>query len=666
MSLLGKVALLSLVPVVALGVTLGILLNNLIRDQVLNNAKESAVLVSRMGIQPLLSPEDVEQGLSWQRLWTFDKALTSSGLNKRVEQIKIYNRAGDVVYSDNKALIGPSSEDGDGFERALKGDVEVELVSAAEEAAAHGHEAAEDGGQYLEVYVPLRFSDEGKVGGVFEIYMPYGPIAATIAHNTRILYGVLLAGLGILYLALFRIVVGASKTLRTQAVELQQQADERQHQAMHDALTGLPNRLLLKDRVQQAIHIARREGHSVAVLLMDLDRFKEINDTLGHHHGDAVLQQIGPRLRAVLRESDTLSRLGGDEFAIVLPQVPDPAAAMKVVEKLRRALVEPFVVQDLSLEVDACVGIAMYPEHGDDVDTLIQRADVAMYLAKAARSGCEIYTASKDHHSASRLTLLSELRNAISSGELVLHYQPKAEIATGRISGVEALVRWQHPTRGLIQPDEFIPLAEHTGLIRELTSDVMCQAMVQCRRWLDEGMNVGVSVNLSMRNLLDKRFPEETAELLEVWNVPPSLLTLEITESTIMADPMRVLQVVSKLNDMGVSMSVDDFGTGYSSLEHLKSLPISEIKIDKSFVMSMDSSHSDAAIVRSTIELSHNLGRKVVAEGVECEEILQQLDILGCDMIQGFYLSRPVPASDITTMLRGSWNLFDTAIQNAS
>ena len=265
---------------------------------------------------------------------------------------------------------------------------------------------------------------------------------------------------------------------------------------------------------------------------MDLDRFKEINDTLGHHHGDAVLQQIGPRLRAVLRESDTLSRLGGDEFAIVLPNVPDPAAAMKVVEKLRRSLVEPFLVQGLSLEVDACVGIAMYPEHGDDVDTLIQRADVAMYLAKAARSGCEIYTASKDHHSASRLALLSELRSAISTGELVLHYQPKANIATGRIDGVEALVRWEHPTRGLIPPDEFIPLAEHTGLIRELTADVMCQAMVQCRRWLDEGMEMGISVNLSMRNLLDKRFAQDTAELLEVWNVPSSLLTLEITEST--------------------------------------------------------------------------------------------------------------------------------------
>ena len=234
-SLLGKVALLSLVPVVALGITLGILLNNLIRDQVLGNARESAVLVSRMGVQPLLSPEDIEQGLSWQRLWKFDEALTSSGLNKRVEQIKIYNRDGDIVYSDNKALIGPSSEEGHEFEHALKGDIEVELVSAADEAASHGHVAPEDGGEYLEVYVPLRFSDEGKVGGVFEIYMPYGPIAATIAHNTRILYGVLLAGLGILYLALFRIVVGASKTLRTQAVELQNQADERQHQAMHDA-----------------------------------------------------------------------------------------------------------------------------------------------------------------------------------------------------------------------------------------------------------------------------------------------------------------------------------------------------------------------------------------------------------------------------------------------
>jgi diguanylate cyclase (GGDEF)-like protein len=642
------------------------LLNNLIEHQVLASAKESAVLVSRMGIQPLLSREDVEKGLSWQGLWDFDAALGSAGLDKRVEQIKIWNRRSEVIYSTNHTLIGKTFATDRGLRDALRGKVEVELISNAEEAESHGHAIDEDAGGFLEVYVPLQFSDDKKIEGVFEIYIPYGPIAATISHQTRLMYGVLLAGLMVLYLVLFRIVVGASKTLRTQAVELQKQAHEREHQAWHDALTGLPNRLLLKDRVQQAILAARREGHSVAVLLMDLDRFKEINDTLGHHHGDAVLQQIGPRLRAVLRESDTLARLGGDEFAIVLPRVADPAAAIKVVDKLRRALVEPFEVQGFSLEVDACVGIAMFPDHGDDVDTLIQRADVAMYLAKAARSGCEIYTASRDHHSASRLTLLSELRGAISTGELILHYQPKAEIASGRITGVEALVRWEHPTRGLIPPDEFIPLAEHTGLIRELTSDVMCQAMVQCRRWLDEGMEVGISVNLSMRNLLDHRFPEETAELLDVWNVPPSLLTLEITESTIMADPMRVLQVVSKLSEMGVSMSVDDFGTGYSSLEHLKRLPISEIKIDKSFVMSMPHSHSDAAIVRSTIDLSHNLGRRVVAEGVESEEILHRLDALGCDMIQGFYLSRPVPAGEITKMLQGSWNLFDSAISNAS
>ena len=666
LSLLGKVALLSLVPIVMLGFTLGVFLKKLIQDQALNNASESAVLVSRMGVQPLLSVEDVEQGLSWQRLWKFHEALGSSGLDERVEQIKIWNRNGKVIYSDETELIGETPEFGDEVRAALRGEVRVELVSGSDEAASHGHQVSGSNGGFLEVYVPLQFADEVKPRGVFEIYLPYGPIAETIAYNTQILYGVLLAGLAILYLALFRIVVGASKTLRVQATALQRQADERQHQAMHDALTDLPNRLLLKDRLHQAILTARREGQSVAVLLMDLDRFKEINDTLGHHHGDAVLQNIGPRLRAVLRESDTLARLGGDEFAIVLPNVPDPAAAMKVVDKLRHALVEPFLVQGMSLDVDACVGIAMFPDHGDDVDTLIQRADVAMYLAKAARSGCEIYTASKDHHSASRLALLSELRNGIAAGELVLHYQPKAEIATGRITSVEALVRWEHPTRGLIPPDEFIPLAEHTGLIRELTSDVMCQAMVQCRRWLDEGMQIGVSVNLSMRNLLDKRFPQETAELLEVWNVPPSLLTLEITESTIMADPMRVLQVVTELNEMGVCMSVDDFGTGYSSLEHLKRLPISEIKIDKSFVMSMEDSHSDAAIVRSTIELSHNLGRTVVAEGVETEPVLQRLGLLGCDMIQGYYLSRPVPAAEITEMLRGSWNLFDTAVSNAS
>ncbi|MGH2753014.1 MAG: putative bifunctional diguanylate cyclase/phosphodiesterase [Actinomycetota bacterium] len=660
-SLLGKFALLSLVPIVLLAATLGWLLNNLTQQQVLSNAKDSAVLVTRLGIQPLLHPEDVREGFSWRRLWTFDNAMSRSGLDDQVQQIKIWNKDGRIVYSDDSTLIGDSHRPTPALERALRGDIHVKLIPANDQRLGPDDGEDADGGEFLEVYVPLAFETDARPVGVFEIYLPYEPIAAVINEHTRILHGVLLAGLGLLYLVLFRIVVGASRKLRVQASELRKQADESEHQALHDALTGLPNRLLLRDRIHQAILSARREKKSVGVLLMDLDRFKEINDTLGHHHGDAVLQQIGPRLRAVLRESDTLARLGGDEFAIVLPHVPDPAAAIHVVDKLRRALAEPFAIQDLTLEVDACVGIALFPEHGEDVDTLIQRADVAMYLAKGARSGCEIYTPSKDHHSASRLALLGELRSAIESGELVLHYQPKVDVQSREVTSVEALVRWQHPMRGLISPDDFVPLAEHTGLIGELTSDVICQALVQCRRWMDQGIEVGVAVNLSMRNLLDNKFPDEVAELLEVWDVPASMLTLEVTESTIMADPMRVLHIVSRLSDMGVEMSIDDFGTGYSSLAHLKRLPVAEIKIDRSFVRSMDTSASDAAIVRSTIDLAHNLGRRVVAEGVESEETLRRLAALGCDTAQGFYFGEPRAAAEMTPLLPASSASHETA-----
>jgi diguanylate cyclase (GGDEF)-like protein len=386
-------------------------------------------------------------------------------------------------------------------------------------------------------------------------------------------------------------------------------------------------------------------------MIMDLDRFKEVNDTLGHASGDELLKQVGDRLSQSVRESDTVARLGGDEFGVLLPKVVDAEAAVAVARKLRTTLEDPFTIHGLALQMEASIGIALYPEHGGDVQSLLQRADVAMYVAKEHPAGCEVYSRDRDDYSPDRLTLLTGLRRAIDRGELLLHYQPKADLRTGEILGVEALVRWRHPERGMIPPDEFIPAAQKTGVIGPLTMFVLDEALRQCRTWLLQGLELCVAVNLSTRNLLDLHLPEAVAELLARWEVPAGLLELEITESTILADPVRAMQILSRLDEMGVRLSIDDFGTGYSSLAYLKRLPVDELKIDKSFILGMDESENDEVIVRSTIDLGRNLGLRVVAEGVESPQAWSRLAQLGCNVAQGYFLSRPVPAEQLTQWL---------------
>lgn len=430
------------------------------------------------------------------------------------------------------------------------------------------------------------------------------------------------------------------------------QAALSEYQALHDDLTKLPNRVLLHDRISQSILGVDREKSLVAIMLMDLDRFKEVNDTLGHHSGDLLLRQIGPRLRSILRESDTIARLGGDEFAILLPNVVDRPAAVQVADKIKRALDLPFEIQGLKLNIEASIGIAFAPDHGRDVDTLIQRADIAMYVSKGSGSGYAIYTAEQDRHSPNRLLLIGQIRQAMVDQEISLYYQPKASLITGQVTGVEALVRWNHPERGLLSPDEFIPMTENTGLIEPLTLYLIETAVRQCRVWRDAGVELIVSVNVSARSLLDHELPEQIMELLERWNVPPGSLRLEITESTIMEDPVRALAVLDRLHQRKIGLALDDFGTGYSSLSYLKRLPVDELKIDKSFVTNMHTDDDDAVIVRSTIDLGRNLGLEVVAEGVETKEHWDQLIELGCDTAQGYYLSRPIAAGEFMQWMR--------------
>lgn len=434
-------------------------------------------------------------------------------------------------------------------------------------------------------------------------------------------------------------------------VEVRKERNEAQrwinYLAQYDPLTDLPNRHLLYERLGATIISHRREQKSLALLLMDLDHFKEINDTLGHQAGDSLLQQVGRRLQSTLRTGDTIARLGGDEFGILLPDITEENVNATA-GKLLKALEPPFAVEQLTVDVRASIGIGFFPKHGDDKDTIFRRADVAMYLAKQSANGFEVYSPERDSYSPERLALMAELHRSIDNNQLFLVYQPKVDLRTGAATGVESLVRWQHPKLGLIPPDKFIPLAERSSFIKSLTVWGLGAALRQARAWQKEGIQIRVSVNLSARILHDDYFPEYVKELLHRLRVDPAQLEFEITESLIMADPARALGILTELSRMGVTLSIDDFGTGYSSLAYLKKLPVNALKVDKSFVLHMTKDPNDAKIVRSTIELAHNLGLKVIAEGVENREIWDCLLELGCDEAQGYYMSRPLAAAEMT------------------
>jgi diguanylate cyclase (GGDEF)-like protein len=429
---------------------------------------------------------------------------------------------------------------------------------------------------------------------------------------------------------------------------LRSQVDERGFEADHDELTGLLNRRGLFTSLDEKM----APGARVAVLLLDLDGFKEINDTLGHASGDALLRQIGGRLRDALRDADEIARLGGDEFAILVDAAgAAPDEAGEIGRRIRETLAAPFEVAGLSLQVRASVGVALFPEHGTTADELLRQADIAMYQAKQNRTGFAVYASTADPRSGRTLQLSSELERALGAGELVVHYQPKADVRTGAVTGVEALVRWEHPERGLLAPDAFVPIAERNGLIRRLTLQVVRLGLAQQARWRAEGIDLPLAVNLSIANLLDADLPRDIGTLLDDLRVRPGRLKLEITESYLVTDPTLIHGNIQELCGHGVGLALDDFGTGYSSLTHLRRLPIDEIKIDRSFIRDIETDPDDAVIVQSTIDLAHSLNLTVVAEGVETELVWNKLRDFGCDQAQGFYLARPMPAQALTGWL---------------
>jgi diguanylate cyclase (GGDEF)-like protein len=448
------------------------------------------------------------------------------------------------------------------------------------------------------------------------------------------------------------LVVDQTSKLRTQTEALEVQV---LHGSTYDRLTDLPNRMLFHDRVEQAINGAKRNQEIMALLVLDMDDFKEINNTLGHFSGDMLLKQVASRLRASVREIDTVARLGADEFSILLSEIKHKDDALHVAQKLCQSMEREFVLGGINLNMLMSIGIVYFPEHGDDVDSLQQKAEVALYLAKQTKGfSIEVYSPEQDQHSTRRLSLLGELRNAIDSGGLLLHYQPKVDISSHRIVAVESLVRWQHPEHGMLPPDEFISLAERTGLIRPLTYWVLAEALKQCAAWQTHGFSIDVAVNVPVSVLLDTTFSGKLEALLKQHHLAARRLVVEITESSLMEDQEYALQLLSHLSNIGVRISIDDFGTGYSSLAYLRRLPVSEIKIDQSFVMGMLENDNDAVIVRATIGLAHNLGMTVIAEGVAQGAILKKLAIWGCDLAQGHHISPPVDGKAIGQLLGNS------------
>jgi diguanylate cyclase (GGDEF)-like protein len=422
--------------------------------------------------------------------------------------------------------------------------------------------------------------------------------------------------------------------------------------AYADPLTGLPNRALFNDRIGQAVRAAERGKGQLAVLTMDLDRFKHVNDTLGHHMGDLLLREVAYRLhRALQRRTDTVARLGGDEFAVLLPTEGVDGAKL-VARKIVEVLSEPLTIEGHLVDVGASTGIAVYPEHGEDADTLMRRADVAMYSAKRAGTGFEIYDSRHDQNTPARLSLLGELRHAVEHDQLGLLFQPRINLGARTASSAEALVRWHHPERGIVLPERFVPFAEQTGYIKAVTRWVLNSVFRQCAAWHACGIDLRISVNISARDLHTPDFPRSLAELAGAHGMKPDAISLEVTESAVMEDPAHALEILERLHAMDVRLAIDDFGTGYSSLAYLKRLPVDELKIDKSFVMGLVRDRDDAAIVRATIDLAHHMGLTVTAEGVEEASVLETLRRLGCDQAQGNFISPPLPAAALERWIR--------------
>jgi diguanylate cyclase (GGDEF)-like protein len=634
-------AVVSLIPMVSLGWFLSVENRQAMEARTADVYGSMTAGIFELAKGAIVAPEDFAPGATFspERAEALQGLLHRLGGDSSTVRIRIVDRSGRVLFANQPEDADTTLPSSDQFIRALHGGVATRFVRGSISMSMYQPSTL------IEIYLPVSFDDGRGVRGVVVASGVDQSVVAKINGDVRRSQIILAVGLMVLWLVLLPIVVSVSRRLRRSAAH-------NRHLALHDSLTGLPNRNLLEDRLEHAIAGTARTGEHVGLLLLDLDSFKDVNDTLGHAKGDELLQNIAARLTSSVRSCDTVSRLGGDEFAIVLPGISDPAQLALAAERLAANLTEPVTVDGIDVAVHASIGGSMFPQHAETPDGLLRDADIAMYAAKSAKESFVIYSADLDSHSPSRLALVSDFRRALDDdGQLHLHYQPVASPRSGRVHAVEALVRWEHPARGPLTPDAFIPMAEQSGLISRMSAKVLDMALAQARTWLDAGLDISVAVNLSAADLCSPTLLENVHDALTRHGVPADRLELEVTETAVLECPEAAVNVLDVLRALGVTVALDDFGTGYSSLTYLKRLHPDRLKIDRTFVGGMGDEPADAEIVRSLVELAHSLSIGVTAEGVETAETWDLLSGLDCDLVQGYFLSRPMPPADVTAWL---------------
>ena len=632
-----RFTLLTGVSLAIASVAIFVMVRGFVTSQARDAVEQNTRFVAQAVLSRELAPGDFERQLTPARRRALKRLFRQQVMIDDVESAALYDTGGSLRFSTTEpAGAGTAPLHAASAVRATLAGQKIR--TAVEQTTAR------DGSSrtVLRQLVPIWFGD--RAAGVLVTERDYAPIArsvtATFVPIALVLEGVLL----VLFISLFPV-------LRRATRQIDSHMEEIEHQALHDSLTGLPNRVLFHDRIETALANARRTGGRAAVLLLDLDGFKEINDALGHASGDQLLRELAVRLRGTLRDTDTIARLGGDEFGVVMP-AGSADDVLETATRIHVAVDEPFEIGGLSLDVKTSVGGVLYPDDASDADTLVRFADVAMYAAKRNRTRIELYNPAADVSSRESLSLGSELRRALEAGDIVAHYQPKVEVSSGRVVGAEALVRWDHPERGIVLPSQFLPVVQKAGLMGSLTALVLQGAAAEAAAWSRDGLDLGVAVNVDVDALLDPAFPRRVAEVLEETGLAPELLTIELTETSLMADPVRAGYVARELSSVGVRLSIDDFGTGYSSLGYLTALPLAELKIDRSFVGRMTESPMDMVIVRTILDLGSNLDLSVVAEGIESTKAREMLVELGCGLAQGYEFGSPMSAGRLTAFLR--------------
>ena len=626
----------SAVPVLILGLVLGLSYKSEARQRGLTEGRSEAALVAETAVEPTLDGHDLASGLTAAERGNLQRVADRAVGDHTVLRLRVRDLAGRVVFSDDGSGMAPGRPDDEALE-AAKGEPVTLLTRLNQDS----NDAGPRGVSAVEAYRALRAGVPPRPVGVLEVYLPYAPIRHDIDAGTRTVERNVFAGLGALYLVLLGVFFSVSRGLRREAAV-------NAFLAEHDTLTELPNRTLFLRRAEEAVAAARLRGERAVIAIIDLDRFKEVNDTLGHPNGDRLLVEVARRLAERTRPEDTVARLGGDEFGVVLRHVADPEVLLS---RLRSVIDREVEVSGLPLSVEASVGYVIAPDDGIDVDELMQRADVAMYESKARHAGVIRYDPAQDTYDAANLGLIAELRHAIDAGQLTLHYQPKVGVADGGVEAVEALVRWHHPVHGDLGPGRFLPLAEQTEVIDRLTEWVLERALTEIGALGPAAADLAVAVNVSARNLSRADFADRVMAAVDASGLPADRLIVEITETALLSDPDRAAAILTALAARGVQVSIDDFGKGHTSLGYLSALPVHELKIDRAFVSDMLADEAHAAIVRSIVDLGHNLSMRVVGEGVESADVLACLEQAGCDVAQGYLIARPMPAAALPSWL---------------